>query len=160
MRLLRLLSKPLRFRFERRIRLVCPTTEKSFTKETKDVTEPTTDQIDRDYLLSHTVYDRLKLFALIIFPAVGVFYASLAAIWGLPYATEVLSTIVAIDTFLGVIIKIGDVTYNASESKFDGRFWVDQTDRGTTVTPQFKADLPELAKQDQVTLKVQDVPKT
>ena len=121
---------------------------------------PPNETTDRDYLLSHKVYDLLKLFALLIFPALGVFYASLATIWGLPAATQVLGTIVAIDTFLGVIIKIGDVTYNASESKFDGRFWVDHTDQGTTVTPQFKADLPELTKQDSITLKVENVPKT
>lgn len=74
----------------------------------------------RGYLLSNKLYNTLKLLALVIFPAVGTFYFGLAQIWGLPAAEQVIATIVVIDTFLGVLIKIGDATYNASEARFDG----------------------------------------
>lgn len=72
------------------------------------------------HFLSNPLYDLLKLLALIIFPAIGTLYFTLAGIWGFPSAEQVLGTIVAIDTFLGVIIKLGDVSYNASGARFDG----------------------------------------
>lgn len=119
------------------------------------------DAPERDYLLSHKTYERLKVFVQLIIPATITFVSTVGVIWGIQdIAVGIGATLGALGILLGVIIKIGDVTYNASESKFDGRFWVDHTDTGTTVTPQFKQDLPELAKQGTVTLKVEEVPKT
>lgn len=116
---------------------------------------------ERDYLLSHKMYELLKVFVGLIIPAVITFVSTVGGIWGISsIATAIAATLGALSLLLGVIIKIGDVTYNASESKFDGRFWVDHTDQGMTVTPQFKADLPDLAKQGTVTLKVEEVPRT
>ena len=36
-------------------------------------------------------------------PALGTLYFALAGIWGLPYGEQLVGTITAIDTFLGVI---------------------------------------------------------
>lgn len=85
----------------------------------------------RDHLLSNKAYDALKLLAIIIFPAIGTLYFTLGQIWGLPDPNEVVASIVAIDTFLGVIIKLGDASYNASESKFDGAVVVTPNGDGT-----------------------------
>lgn len=79
----------------------------------------------KDHLLSNRLYDRLKLIVLIFLPAVGTFYASIAAIWGLPYAQEVLSTTAATAVLLGALIKVGDSTYNKSEAKYDGELLFD-----------------------------------
>lgn len=116
--------------------------------------------VERDYLLSPKLYDVLKLIALVLLPAAGAFYSALALIWGLPSADKVLLTITAVNAFLGVLIKIGDASYNASESKFDGRFQVQPNPdgRGAVVTPQFTQQLPQLLKQGEVKLKIEEVP--
>lgn len=60
-------------------------------------------------------YDVLKWIALILLPAVAVLYSSLAGIWSLPYADAVPQTIMAIDTFLGVILQISSDKYANSK---------------------------------------------
>ena len=63
--------------------------------------------------LSNGAYDVLKWIAQILLPALGTLYFALSKIWGLPYAAEVVGTITAIDTFLGAILGISTVRYNA-----------------------------------------------
>lgn len=62
--------------------------------------------------MSNTTYDRLKFIAQVVLPAAGTLYAALAGIWGLPYAEQIVGTIVAVDTFLGVVLKISTHQYN------------------------------------------------
>ena len=64
--------------------------------------------------MSNTTYDRLKFIAQVVLPAAGTLYAALAGIWGLPYAEQIVGTIVAVDTFLGVVLKISTHQYNKS----------------------------------------------
>jgi len=61
--------------------------------------------------MSNTTYDRLKFLAQVVLPAAGTLYAALAGIWGLPYAEQIVGTIVAVDTFLGVVLKISTYQY-------------------------------------------------
>jgi hypothetical protein len=58
------------------------------------------------------MYDVLKWIAMLGLPAIGALYSALAGIWGLPYADEVVGTIIAVDTFLGVLLGISTVQYN------------------------------------------------
>lgn len=62
--------------------------------------------------MSNTTYDKLKFIAQVVLPAAGTLYAALAGIWGLPYAEQIVGTIVAVDTFLGVVLKISTYQYN------------------------------------------------
>ena len=62
--------------------------------------------------MNNKVYDILKWIALILLPALGTLYFALAGIWGFPYAEQVVGTITAIDTFLGVILGISKASYN------------------------------------------------
>lgn len=71
-------------------------------------------------LLTNKTYDILKWIAQYFLPALGTLYFALAAIWGFPYGEEVVGTITAIDTFLGVILGISSATY-----KGDGVIQVD-----------------------------------
>lgn len=59
------------------------------------------------------LYDVLKFIAQVGLPALGTLYFTLAGLWGLPSAEEVVATIVAIDTFLGVILQISSASFNA-----------------------------------------------
>lgn len=81
---------------------------------------------EQDHLLSNSVYDTLKKIAQIYLPAAGTLYFTIAQIWGLPGAEEVVGTIVAVDTFLGVILGFSSKTYNNSDNKFDGEIHVQQ----------------------------------
>lgn len=74
----------------------------------------------RDHLLSNRLYDVLKFMALVALPAFATLYFSLGEIWGLPHVKEVVRTIVAIELFIGALIKLGDASYNRSGGKFDG----------------------------------------
>lgn len=57
-------------------------------------------------------YDTLKVIALIVLPALATLYATLGGIWGLPYTQEISATIMAIDTFLGAVLKISSDAYH------------------------------------------------
>lgn len=65
--------------------------------------------------MSNKVYDVLKYIALILLPAVGALYFALAKIWGLPYATEIVGTISAVDAFLGALLQISTNQYNKEQ---------------------------------------------
>ena len=70
--------------------------------------------------MSDTSYDRLKRAAELFLPATGALYFTLAQIWGLPYGEQVVGSIAALNTFVGVIVVIARKQYNASESQYDG----------------------------------------
>ncbi len=65
--------------------------------------------------LENSTYDTLKYIAQIVLPSLGTLYFALAKIWGLPYGTEIVGTITAIDTFLGALLKISTDEYNRGE---------------------------------------------
>lgn len=62
--------------------------------------------------MSNKVYDVLKWITMYLLPALGTLYFALASIWGLPYGEQIVGTITAIDTFLGVILGISSAKYN------------------------------------------------
>lgn len=62
-------------------------------------------------------YDILKWIAMYLLPAAGTLYFALAGIWSLPYGEQVVGTITAVDTFLGVILGISTSQYNKTADK-------------------------------------------
>lgn len=63
--------------------------------------------------MTNKTYDILKWIALILLPALATFYATIAAVWGLPYTEQVVGTITAVDTLLGTLLKISSDKYAA-----------------------------------------------
>ena len=63
---------------------------------------------------SNETYDVLKVIALIVLP-LSEFVSALASIWGLPYGQQIVATLVAVDTFLGAMLKISTDNYNRQE---------------------------------------------
>lgn len=61
--------------------------------------------------ISNRTYDILKYIAQIILPAAGTLYFALAGIWGFPYGEQIVGTITAVDTFLGVCLGISSANY-------------------------------------------------
>ena len=62
--------------------------------------------------MNNKTYDILKWVAQYLLPALGTLYFALAGIWGFPYGEQVVGTITAVDTFLGVILGISTNKYN------------------------------------------------
>ena len=68
--------------------------------------------------LSNRTYDILKWIAMYLLPAIGTLYFAIASIWNLPYGEQVVGTITAIDTFLGVLLGISATQWkNALKNK-------------------------------------------
>ena len=67
--------------------------------------------------MSNKMYDILKYIAQIVLPAIATLYFALAGIWGFPYGEEIVGTITAVDTFLGVILKISTDSYNKAKNE-------------------------------------------
>lgn len=61
--------------------------------------------------MSNKLYDVLKYIAQIVLPSIATLYFALAGIWNFPYGEEIVGTITAIDTFLGVILGISSAQY-------------------------------------------------
>ena len=67
--------------------------------------------------LTNKAYDILKWIAMYLLPALGTLYFALAGIWGLPYGEQIVGTITAVDTFLGVILGISAAKYNKTNGE-------------------------------------------
>lgn len=70
-------------------------------------------------IFSNKDYDTLKWIAQIFLPALGTLYFALAQIWGLPYGEQIVGTITALDTFIGVCLGISSGNYYKN-NKNDG----------------------------------------
>ena len=68
-------------------------------------------------MLSDKTYNILKWIALYLLPAIGTLYFALAGIWHFPFGEEVVGTVTAIDTFLGVILGISSARYSKENKK-------------------------------------------
>ena len=62
-------------------------------------------------MLSGKAYDILKWVALIALDAIGVFYSTIASIWGLPYGEPVLKTCAALSLLIGALIGVSTAQY-------------------------------------------------
>lgn len=71
-------------------------------------------------LLSDRNYSILKHTAAIGLPAAGALYFALAGIWHLPDAEEVIGTITAVNVFLGALMGVSQVSYNAAGAGYLG----------------------------------------
>ena len=65
--------------------------------------------------MSNKTYDILKWIAQILLPAIGTLYFAIAQIWGLPYAEQIVGTIMALDAFLGAVLGISTKAYKEEQ---------------------------------------------
>lgn len=65
--------------------------------------------------MSNRLYDILKYVAQIVLPACATLYFALAGIWNLPFKEEIVGTITAVDTFLGILLGISSANYNQEQ---------------------------------------------
>jgi Putative phage holin Dp-1 len=105
--------------------------------------------------LSGKTYDLLKNTAQIYLPALGTLYFALAQIWHFPAAEQVTGTVMAVDTFLGIILGISSATFNAGGNRFDGNLVsIPQESGGKTYSLEMNSNLDTLDQKSEVILKV------
>lgn len=66
--------------------------------------------------MSNKLYDILKGIAMVVIPALATLYLTLASIWGWSNAEQIVATLTAINTFLGVVLGISSNKYKKSQS--------------------------------------------
>lgn len=110
------------------------------------------------HYFSNGVYDALKFIAQILLPALGTLYFTLAAIWGLPNADAVSGTVLAVDTFLGVILGLSSAAYKDSDAKYDGVMHVeDRPGEPKLVTFEVPGDPHEILDKKEVIFRLNPV---
>lgn len=65
--------------------------------------------------LPDKLYDVLKWVCLIALPALAVFYAVIAKIWGLPFESEIPATINAVAVLIGALIGVSHLSIKKGE---------------------------------------------
>ena len=83
------------------------------TKVPDGASEDDVSQYPRYWLPGH-VYDALKWAGLLLLPTLSWLYQMLAAVWGLPLATEVSTTLSIAGTLVGVLIGASQLKASAS----------------------------------------------
>jgi len=66
--------------------------------------------------LNNTAYDKLRVIVQLWLPAISVFYAAMAAIWGFGYVEQVIGSIAAITVLAGSLLGISRKNFNAEEA--------------------------------------------
>lgn len=80
--------------------------------------------------LSARIHDGLKTLVQLILTPLGTLYFTLAAIWGLPAAEEVVGTLGALVTFGTITLRLSKAQYDNSDLRYVGETWVQWTEEG------------------------------
>ena len=64
-----------------------------------------------------SLYDAAKWSALVGLPALAVLVVALGGVWGLPYAQEISTSIVAFSVFLGSIVGVSSAKHTAAQNQ-------------------------------------------
>lgn len=106
-------------------------------------------------VMNDKTYDVLNNVVKLALPAIATFYAALSGLWNLPYALEVVGTITALATLLGVFLVIARAAYTGQPIDYDGVLTVNEIDPEKDVMRlNIDRTLAELGDKDSVTLKV------
>ena len=108
--------------------------------------------------LSDKTYVVLKWIAQIFMPALATLYFALASLWGLPKVNEVVGTITALDTFLGILLGISSSNYKKNGTDIDGDMLVDKTGETASYKLALNATPEELADKDTIKFQVKTTP--
>ena len=106
-------------------------------------------------MLSNNLYNVLKMVVQLLLPASSTLYFTLAAIWNLPYAEQVVGTLAAIATFFGVILGISSRSYNNSDAKYDGKIVTIETEETTLYSLELNDDPENIPSKKLLIFKVE-----
>lgn len=98
------------------------------------------------------MYDALSNSVKLVLPALGTLYFTIASVWGLPYGDQVVGSLAAIATFLGVVLTLAKRGWS---SVMDGSIVVNQSDPAKDVySIELNGPLEDLTANKSVALKV------
>lgn len=101
-------------------------------------------------MFTNKTYDILKWIAQYLLPGFGTFWFAISSIWGIPCGEQVLGTITAFDTFLGIILGISSSGYEG-----DGVMIVNTSDPERDIyRMELNHPVEDLDNKEQVTFKV------
>lgn len=100
------------------------------------------------------MYDYIKWTAQVLLPGLGTLYVALAALWGLPAPEAVAGSILAIDTFLGVILGISQKNYGKQVAGGTMNVYP-KSEGGMTYSLVLDGDPVELVDKEEVRFKVE-----
>lgn len=106
------------------------------------------------FKMTDSQYDALKQLALIVLPALGALYFALGNLWGFPKVEEVLGTVTAIETFLGIVLGVSKKNYKANEEHLDGDLEVEITPDGDQFSLELDMPVEDVKTKDELTVKV------
>lgn len=113
------------------------------------------DTPEKNPILSDRAYTILEWVARVLLPALATLYAAVGALWGFPNVAQVVGTVVAVDTFLGLFLGLAQKSYDASTAKYDGSIVVmNTTDGGKHFSLELGKNPDEIASMDKITFKV------
>lgn len=69
--------------------------------------------IATSWIMSNTTYDFMKMIVQVILPAAATFYLGIDKLWLLGYANEIVTTIMTIDAFLGILMDLNKNQFTA-----------------------------------------------
>lgn len=105
--------------------------------------------------MSNETYDALKFITQIVLPALGALYFALDQIWKLGYGEEIVGTLVAIVTFLGVLLRSSTSRYNKSLDSVEGVMNIDTSDPTRDIySLDVLMPFEDIQDKDKVTFKV------
>ena len=109
-------------------------------------------------LISNKSYDVLKEVTTVWLPALGTLYFTVAQVWGLPFAEQVVGTITAIVVFFGLVLKISSSSYSKVAGNYvtpSGSLVINTSDPDKdTYLLQLDSSLSELKGKSTLTLQV------
>lgn len=105
--------------------------------------------------ISNKTYDILKWIALVALPAVATLVYGLGEVWGFPNTSQIVGTIVILDTFLGALLGVSTNQYNKHD-KFGGVMNVKETDNKIVYGLELADDPETLKDRKEVTFKIQN----
>lgn len=109
---------------------------------------------DSTNFFTNELYNKLKFVALVLLPALGTMYFALDSLWGWNHGLQVVGSISAIDTFLGVVLHLSTNQYYKNGSNFDGTMHVSETDTATQFQLELNGDPADLPGKHSVAFNV------
>ncbi|QEQ93893.1 holin [Streptomyces phage Kardashian] len=107
-------------------------------------------------LLGDTTYNVVKRSATIILPALATLYLTLAQVWNFPEPEKVVTTITALNTFLGVVVQISKKSYYASGQQYAGEIQVQDMGDRKVASLVVDGDPEDILAMKEATFKIAD----
>lgn len=105
-------------------------------------------------MLSDNAYNVVKKSATIIFPALSALYIAIAQIWNFDHVEQVVGTLTAVNTFLGVVIQLSKKSYYASSAPYVGEIKVQNVGEKKVFSLVVDGDPEELETMNSANFKV------